>query len=532
VRRALGICCALLVAGTLWVVLGGAGNGAAGNRYWVELDNAFGIVNGGDLKIAGVRAGKITQLKLDRKTNRALVGIEITKTGFGDLRTDTHCDVRPQSLIGEYFIDCQPGTAARHLPPGAVIPVTHTSSTVAPDLVNDIMRAPYRERLSIIINELGAAVAGNGANLNAAIRRASPALQQTDKVLGILASQNRILGNLVKNGDQVINDLANNKHNVQRWVTYARNTADATAQRQAALAAGFRKLPGFLEQLRPTMAALGAAADQQTPALQKLNQSAGQLKTLFDNLAPFSDASRPGFKALGKAAATGDKAVKAAQPVVSELNTFSTQTPELANNLSIILKHLDDRKYAAEKDPRSPGGQGYTGLEALLEYVYDQVMSVNTYDSNAHVLKVALQAGGNCADYADIPQAKKFGQECGAALGPKLAGINYKDTTNDGWMGGNQAAARRKNRHFDGDPSTQVPVTAPAPPAQLPGGDQGPTAAPPIAVPTTPNKPLPLPQVNVPGLPKLGTGGAPQDGGTGGSDQRTNQALLDYLMGK
>jgi hypothetical protein len=99
-------------------------------------------------------------------------------------------------------------------------------------------------------------------------------------------------------------------------------------------------------------------------------------------------------------------------------------------------------------------------------------------------------------------------------------------------MGGNQAAARRRNRHFDGDPATQVPVTAPAPPAQLPGGDQGPTAAPPVAVPTTPNKPLPLPQVNVPGLPKIGTGGTPQDGGTGGSDQRTNQALLDYLMGK
>ena len=525
-RRALGILGGLLVAGALLVVLGGAGNGAGGNRYWVELDNAFGLVNGGDLKIAGVRAGKITQLKLDRKTNRALVGIEITQTGFGDLRADTHCDVRPQSLIGEYFIDCQPGTSATHLPAGAVIPVTHTSSTVAPDLVNDIMRAPYRERLSIIVNELGAAVAGNGANLNDAIRRASPALQQTDKVLGILANQNRILGDLVKNGDQVINDLANNKHNVQRWVSEARDTAAATAERQAALAAGFRKLPGFLEQLRPTMAALGAAADQQTPALQKLNASASQLKTLFDNLGPFANASRPAFKALGKASATGDKAVKAATPVVSQLNTFSTQTPELAQNLAIVLKHLDDRKYAVEKDPRSPGGQGYTGLEALLEYVYDQTMSTNTYDSNAHVLKVSLIAGGNCADYADVAQAKKYGQECGAALGPNLAGINYKDTTNPG---DNPAVARRRFRKVNGDPSTQV--TAPAPPAVLPGGDQGPAAAPPVAVPTTPNQ-LPVPQLpSVPSLPKIGTGATAGSAPSGGN-QRTDTALLDYLMGK
>jgi virulence factor Mce-like protein len=524
-RRAVGTLAALLVAGALWVVLGGAGNGSAGNRYWVELDNAFGLISGGDLKIAGVRAGKITKLKLDKKTNRALVGFEVTKTGFGDLRADTHCDVRPQSLIGEYFVDCQPGTSPRRLAPGAVIPVTQTSSTVAPDLVNDVLRTPYRQRFSIIINELGAAVAGNGQNLNDAIRRASPALRETDRVLGILASQNKVLGNLVKNGDQVINDLANNKHNVQRWVSEARDTAKASAERQAALAAGFRKLPGFLEQLRPTMAALGAAADQQTPALQKLSASSGQLERLFKNLGPFANASRPAFRALGDASKTGDRAVKAAGPVVSQLNTFSTGTPELGKNLAIVLEHLDNRDFAAEKDPRSPGGQGYTGLEALLEYVYDQVMSVNTYDSNDHVLKVALQGGGDCADYADVEQAKKFGEECGAALGPNLAGINYEDTTRSA-DSGNDTAARSRYRHVGGDPV--VPVTAPAPPAQIPGGDAGPGAAPPIApapTSTTPG-PIQLPpllpgQSSGPSLPKIG----PTD------DQRTNTALLDYLMG-
>ena len=526
-RRVLGILVALIGAGTLWVVLGGAGNAPTGNRYWIELDNAFGLVNGGDLKIAGVRAGKITKLKLDKKTNRALVGIEIDKTGFGDLRADTHCDVRPQSLIGEYFVDCQPGTSSRHLPGGAVIPVTHTSSTVAPDLVNDIMRQPFRERLSIIINELGAAVAGNGQNLNDAIRRASPALRETDRVLAILANQNRILGDLVKNGDTVINDLANNKHNVQRWVSEARDTAKASAERQAALAAGFRKLPGFLEQLRPTMAALGNVADQQTPALTKLKDNAGQLTRLFNNLGPFAKASRPAFKALGDASKTGDKAVKAARPVVSQLNTFSTQTPELAKNLAIVLQHLDSRDHAVEKDPRSPGGQGYTGLEALLEYVYDQVMSVNVYDSNTHVLKVALQAGGDCADYADIKRAKAVGKDCAAALGPNQAGLNYEDTTAPP---GGSADARRRNRRFDGDPSTQ-PVTAPAPPVQLPGGDAGVNAAPPIEVPQPGGGSGPIQVPSVPGvnLPKIGTsptsGGQPQD-------RRTNQALLDYLMGK
>src|SRR5436305_1280250 len=213
-KRVIGILVVLLGAGALSVFATGASNGSSGPSYWVELDDAFGLVSGGDVKIAGVRAGKVGDMNVDPTTHRALVKINITKTGFGSIRTDVTCDARPQSLIGEYFLDCQPGTSPVELKPGSTIPVARTSSVVAPDLVNDVLRTPYRQRFSIIINELGAAVAGNAQNLNDAIRRASPGLQETDKVLNILARQNHILADLVKNADTVITDLANNKDQV------------------------------------------------------------------------------------------------------------------------------------------------------------------------------------------------------------------------------------------------------------------------------------------------------------------------------
>ena len=142
-----------------------------------------------------MRAGTITDIKLDKRTKHALVGFKIDKDGFGSLRSDAFCESRPQSLIGEYFVDCQPGTAKQELKPGAVIPVSQTASTVAPDLVNDVLRRPYRERLSLIIGCARRRRRGQrGADLNAAIRRASPALRETDKVLAMLGAQNRILG--------------------------------------------------------------------------------------------------------------------------------------------------------------------------------------------------------------------------------------------------------------------------------------------------------------------------------------------------
>ena len=92
--------------GAVALVAGGAGDGDAPPRYTVELDSAFGLVDGGDVKVAGVRAGSIAGVRLDRRTRRALVDIELELGGFGDLRSDATCEVRPQSLLGEYFLNC------------------------------------------------------------------------------------------------------------------------------------------------------------------------------------------------------------------------------------------------------------------------------------------------------------------------------------------------------------------------------------------------------------------------------------------
>ena len=45
-----------------------------------------------------------------------LVEAEVTEPGLADLRKDARCEIRPQSLIGEYFVDCQPGTSRRAAP--------------------------------------------------------------------------------------------------------------------------------------------------------------------------------------------------------------------------------------------------------------------------------------------------------------------------------------------------------------------------------------------------------------------------------
>src|SRR5262249_50868375 len=158
-----------------------------------------------------------------------------------------------QSLIGEYYVDCQPGTSKEPLP-NDTVPVTQTQSTIPQDLLQDVMRRPERERLRLIINELGTGLAGRPQDLNQVIRRADPGLQQTSKVLKILGDQNKVIQNFIVNSDTVIGQLEKRKKDVARFVVQAAHTAQTTASREQAFQAQWHKLPAFLAGLQPTMA--------------------------------------------------------------------------------------------------------------------------------------------------------------------------------------------------------------------------------------------------------------------------------------
>lgn len=545
-RRIVGIgVVVLLAAGAVTYALRRGGQDPNRPKYTLELDNAFGVITGADLKIAGVRAGKITSLSLDQRTKRAIVGFQITATGFGSLRKDVSCQVLPQSLVGEYYIDCAPGRSPTVLPPGSRIPVSRTSTTVPPDLVGNIQRLPYRERLRLIINELGAAVAGNAQNLNAALRRASPALRETDRVLAILARQNQTLADLTVNADTVVKDLAARRTDVSRFVVSARDAAQASASRDTAISAGFRRLPVFLRELRPTMDQLGRTLDVQGPALQNLSRSANDLGQFLDRIGPFAQANRVALPALGRAAQTGTQAVAAATPTVAQLNRFATGVPELGKNLAIILEHLNSRENAVEKDPRSPGGEGYTGLEALLSYVYDQTMSTNTFDENVHILKVA-PFDNRCADYYDVKRYKDnpdAAAECSATLGPNQPGINFPDVSLREGTYEEQSQARARAKRIDGARTPDTSAPAPSEerkdePKQEEKKDDG-------GGPKLPEPPVKVPDVlpDLPGTPQLPdlpksigpdtvkkTLGLRATSDDAQADRRRQTQLLDYLF--
>jgi hypothetical protein len=102
-----------------------------------------------------------------------------------------------------------------------------------------------------------------------------------------------------------------------------------------------------------------------------------------------------------------------------------------------VLHDLDDRSRAVEKDARSPGGQGYTGLEALLQYSFNQVLAIDYFGPFGHWLALDLNLSAMCSPYATpgtiAMQLKQYGsayRQCYTWLGPNQPGVNETDPSN------------------------------------------------------------------------------------------------------
>ena len=301
-RIVAGLAGAVLIAVVIAIVLAsaaGSGSGAGGS-YEVRaiFDNAAFAVPGEDVRIAGAPVGSIAALSVT-KSDEAAVTLTIDNAGFTPFHADATCAIRPQSLIAEKYVDCTPGSSSA--PPLSVIrrgpgagahylPVTQTSSPVDVDIVQDISQEPVRQRLSIILDELGTGLAYRGADLNAVIRRADPALGYTDQVFKILAGQNRVLAQLATDSDTVLGPLAQARSQIADFVRQANTTATASAQRSADIARSIALLPTFLRRLKPLMVDLGGLADEGTPLMSSLDQSASGLDREFSEIVPFAGA--------------------------------------------------------------------------------------------------------------------------------------------------------------------------------------------------------------------------------------------------
>ena len=420
---------AAVVAAVVIVVLLVAGGGDSGGyKVRAVFDNGGFMVTGEQVRVAGANVGTIEEVNVTmpdevvayrngkpvKKGGKAVIVMNITDPGFQDFRQDASCLIRPQSLIGEKFIDCRttlprspgskPPPPLKKIPdgePGAgqyLLPLGNSGASVDPDLINDIYTLPYAQRFRLILNELGAGLGGRGEDIEVLVKRANPVLRDVDRFFGVLSAQRKQLAQLASNSEEILGPLSREREHVAGFFTNAGAAAEASAEKGPELEEALQKFPTFLREFRKTMVSLKTFSDAGTPLFEDFGTAAPSLTDATKTLTPFSEAFTVSLKSLGNAAEAAGPEFAKADPVVRQASVLAKSGVVPTRDLAKLLVGL-----------KKTGG-----WDGLTELIYNNTAALNGFDQYGHfgrtrvTLSTCLEYGASKGGYSGGGCSSRF----------------------------------------------------------------------------------------------------------------------------
>lgn len=264
-----------------------------GDRYQLlaTFDDVAGLHGGDDVRLAGVRVGQVSGIRVVAGRAHVRFGIEEGVT----LPRDTTVAVRWRNLIGQRYLSLEVGTSRDVLTAGDE--VARTSDVVdLGDLVNELAplaRSVDPAQLNNILTTLVAAFEGNELNFDALV-------DDLASLTGVLADREALIGQMLSDFATVSDAVASRDGQIQSMVANL-----------AALSGTFADTQGLLDRALGEFSGFASGADQ------LLSNSAADLGQLLEELAVLTDTAVTDLDDIQTAVETLPGMLEALQPAIN-----------------------------------------------------------------------------------------------------------------------------------------------------------------------------------------------------------------------
>jgi phospholipid/cholesterol/gamma-HCH transport system substrate-binding protein len=357
----------------LWISFGGPiPLKPEGYRFKVAFPEATQLGLEADVRVAGVRVGKVRGKELAPDGNRTLATIELDPK-FAPVRKTAKAILRQKTLLGETYVELTPGApGSPTIPEGGTLSNARVTPTVELDEIFTVFDPQTREAFKAWQQDLDESYTGRGQDLSDSFGNLPTFATDATALLKILDEEEAPLQRLIRDTGGVFAALTQDEGALHGLIVNSEAVFSATASQNDALAETFRIFPTFLDESRLTLARLRTFAVDTRPLIRDLRPVARDLKPtlhdvrllapdlrrLFRDLDPLIVASKKGLPAL-RDTLRGTKPVLAAMapflgnlnPILDYLGTYSHQVSDF---LGFAAGGL-----AAKVPTATPGGVGH-----------------------------------------------------------------------------------------------------------------------------------------------------------------------------
>ncbi|MEV5836605.1 MCE family protein [Nocardia sp. NPDC052112] len=204
----------ILVTVVVWNTLARIVEGDT-NTYTATFSDVLGLREGDDVRMAGVRVGKVEKIELtrDSKTKKSVANVTFIVQRNQTVYDDTKALVRYQNLIGQRYVALAPGKAASPaaLKNKATIPLERTEPSFdVSALLNGfqpLFQVLQPEQVNRLSETFIQALQGDSVSLSSFITQAATLatdFQRRDAILSdVITNLSGVMSGLAKRGDEL-----------------------------------------------------------------------------------------------------------------------------------------------------------------------------------------------------------------------------------------------------------------------------------------------------------------------------------------
>jgi len=284
----------VLVTVVIWNTLARSVSGST-NTYSATFSDVLGLRTGDDVRMAGVRVGKVSKIGLDSQHHAVVTFIvQSDQTLFGTSKAL----IRYQNLIGQRYVSLAPGTQGDPNPlrNGATIPLAQTEPSFdISGLLNGfqpLFQTLNPQQVNDLSNTFIQAMQGDGVSLSAFITQAAALagdFQRRDAILSdVIVNLSGVMQGLAKRGDELETLVTQTRALIGGLYDQGQSLQKSTVQIADATTAMVNMISGVQPKIA---AAQNATTDALTMLIangSKLDQTAIDLPNILADVGKFT----------------------------------------------------------------------------------------------------------------------------------------------------------------------------------------------------------------------------------------------------